>query len=231
LDDLRRLTAFAFEDTTLFSSSVRDNVLLGVDPELPDAVQEEIAWEALHAADADFVVDLIHGIETRIGEEGFSLSGGQRQRIALARAIAARPSLLLLDDPLSALDTKTEERVIDQLKMVLDNTTTFIIAHRSSTVSLADRVALLDHGKITAVGTHQELLRSSPRYRYIMATNTAGSHEANLGAAQEERAAVPRAIPKGPRKNVEHLFDCWAVYSNRISGSSLDSRPSWCWHS
>lgn len=180
LDDLRRLTAFAFEDTTLFSSSVRDNVLLGVDPELPDAVQEEIAWEALHAADADFVVDLIHGIETRIGEEGFSLSGGQRQRIALARAIAARPSLLLLDDPLSALDTKTEERVIDQLKMVLDNTTTFIIAHRSSTVSLADRVALLDHGKITAVGTHQELLRSSPRYRYIMATNTAGSHEVNL---------------------------------------------------
>lgn len=170
LDDLRKLTAFAFEDTTLFSSSVRDNVLLGVDPELPETTQDDIAWQALHAADAGFVTELVDGIETRIGEEGFSLSGGQRQRIALARAIAARPALLLLDDPLSALDTKTEERVIDQLQTVLDNTTTFIIAHRSSTVALADRVALLDHGKITAIGTHPELLTSSPRYRYIMAS-------------------------------------------------------------
>lgn len=170
LDDVRQLTAVAFEDTTLFSSSVRDNVLLGVDPELSQAAKDDIAWEALYAADAGFVAELIHGIDTRIGEEGFSLSGGQRQRIALARAIAARPALLLLDDPLSALDTKTEERVIDQLQAVLDNTTTFIIAHRSSTVALADRVALLDHGKIAAVGTHQELLATSPRYRYIMAS-------------------------------------------------------------
>ena len=172
LDDLRRLTAFAFEDTTLFSFSVRENVLLGVDPALPQDVQEDIAWEALHAADAGFVADLAHGLDTHIGEQGFSLSGGQRQRIALARAIASRPALLLLDDPLSALDTKTEDRVIAQLREVLDNTTTFIIAHRSSTVALADRVALLDDGKIVAVGTHQELLRTSARYRYIMASQT-----------------------------------------------------------
>ena len=170
LDDLRRLTAFAFEDTTLFSFSVRENVLLGVDPELPEPVREDIAWEALYAADAGFVADLAHGIDTHIGEQGFSLSGGQRQRIALARAIAARPALLLLDDPLSALDTKTEERVIAQLREVLNNTTTLIIAHRSSTVALADRVALLDDGVITAVGTHQELLRSSARYRHLMAS-------------------------------------------------------------
>src|SRR5699024_9991078 len=120
----------------LFSSSVRDNVLLGVDPKLPEAVQEEIAWEAVSAADAGFVAELVDGIDTPIGEQGFSLSGGQRQRLALARAIAARPALLLLDDPLSALDTKTEERVVGQLRAVLDNTTTLIIAHRSSTVAL-----------------------------------------------------------------------------------------------
>lgn len=170
LDDLRRLTAVAFEDTTLFSYSVRENMLLGVDPELPETVKEARAWEALYAADAGFVASLAHGLETHIGEQGFSLSGGQRQRIALARAIASRPALLLLDDPLSALDTKTEERVIAQLRDVLDNTTTFLIAHRSSTVALADRVALLDHGKIAAVGTHHELLRSSARYRYLMAS-------------------------------------------------------------
>ena len=177
LDDLRRLTAFAFEDTTLFSFSVRENVLLGVDPSLPDDVKEDIAWEALHAADAGFVADLAQGLDTPIGEQGFSLSGGQRQRIALARAIASRPALLLLDDPLSALDTKTEERVIAQLREVLDNTTTFIIAHRSSTVALADRVALLDDGQIAAVGTHQELLRTSARYRYIMASQTEDAWE------------------------------------------------------
>lgn len=170
LDDLRRLTAVAFEDTTLFSYSVRENVLLGVDPELPETVKEARAWEALYAADAGFVANLAHGLETHIGEQGFSLSGGQRQRIALARAIASRPALLLLDDPLSALDTKTEKRVIAQLRDVLDNTTTLLIAHRSSTVALADRVALLDDGKIAAVGTHHELLRSSARYRYLMAS-------------------------------------------------------------
>lgn len=98
-----------------------------------------------------------------------SLSGGQRQRLALARAIAARPAVLLLDDPLSALDTRTEERVTERLREVLRGTTTLVVAHRPSTVDLADRVALLDEGVITGVGTHHEMMARSPRYRYVIA--------------------------------------------------------------
>src|SRR5699024_1225637 len=137
---------------------------LGVDPKLPEAVQEEIAWEALSAADAGFVAELVEGIDTPIGEQGVSLSGGQRQRLARARAIAARPPLLLLDDPRSPLDTETAERVVGQLRAALDNTTTVSIGRRSSTVALADRVALLDGGQIAAVDTHPQLLRTSQRY-------------------------------------------------------------------
>lgn len=169
LQDLRRLTAVAFEDATLFSDSVRDNVMLGADPSLSDEEAEALMHLALRTADAEYVYDLPQGVDTRIGEEGMSLSGGQRQRLALARAIAARPAVLLLDDPLSALDTKTEERVTARLREVLAGTTTLIIAHRTSTVALADRVALLDEGKVVDVGTHAELMERSPRYSYVIA--------------------------------------------------------------
>ncbi|UQN28521.1 ABC transporter ATP-binding protein [Brachybacterium kimchii] len=169
LVDLRSLTAVAFEDATLFSDTVRGNVMLGADEALTPEQSEELLHLALRTADAGFALDLPDGLDTRIGEEGMSLSGGQRQRLALARAIAARPAVLLLDDPLSALDTKTEERVTDRLREVLEGTTTLIVAHRTSTVALADRVALIDHGEIVAVGTHTDLMRSSARYRYVIA--------------------------------------------------------------
>jgi ATP-binding cassette subfamily B protein len=169
LVDLRSLTAVAFEDATLFSDTVRGNVMLGADESLTPEQSEELLHLALRTADAGFALDLPEGLDTRIGEEGMSLSGGQRQRLALARAIAARPAVLLLDDPLSALDTKTEERVTDRLREVLEGTTTLIVAHRTSTVALADRVALIDHGEIVAVGTHTDLMRSSARYRYVIA--------------------------------------------------------------
>lgn len=169
LDSLRTLTAVAFEDPTLFSSSVRENVMLGADPSLSEEAANDLLHLALRTADAEYVHDLPDGVETRIGEEGLSLSGGQRQRLALARAIAARPTVLLLDDPLSALDTKTEERVTERLRNVLDGTTTLIIAHRTSTVALADRVALLDEGQIVAVGTHEHLMATSPRYAHVIA--------------------------------------------------------------
>ncbi len=165
VEELRRVVGVAFEDTTLFSNSVRDNVLLGA----PDRTEEALA-ESLDVAQAHFAYSLPEGVDTLIGEEGLSLSGGQRQRIALARAIAARPRVLVLDDPLSALDVHTEELVEARLRSVLAATTTLIVAHRPSTVALADRVALLEEGRITAVGTHTELLAANHHYRYVIAS-------------------------------------------------------------
>ncbi|WP_240644032.1 ABC transporter ATP-binding protein [Antribacter gilvus] len=169
-DQVRTTVAVAFEDPTLFSASVRDNVLLGVSDDLPAAEREARLHEAIDVAQAQFVADLPLGVETRIGEEGLSLSGGQRQRLALARAVAARPPVLVLDDPLSALDVTTEEAVTARLRDVLRTTTSLIIAHRPSTVALADRVAVLRDGRITAVGTHSELLARDPHYRHIISS-------------------------------------------------------------
>jgi ATP-binding cassette, subfamily B, bacterial len=170
VEDLRTVVAVAFEDTTLFSSSVRDNVLLGA-PDAGSAEGREAALaEALDVAQAHFAYSLPDGVDTLIGEEGLSLSGGQRQRIALARAIAAKPAVLVLDDPLSALDVNTEELVERRLREVLADTTTLIVAHRPSTVALADRVALLEEGRIAAVGTHTELLATNSHYRYVIAS-------------------------------------------------------------
>jgi ATP-binding cassette subfamily B protein len=164
-EDLRRHMAMAFEDATLFSATVRDNVLLG----RPEASEADLA-EALEIAQATFVNDLPEGLDTKVGEEGLSLSGGQRQRLALARAVAARPEVLILDDPLSALDVDTEALVEAALRRVLASTTALIVAHRPSTVMLADRVALLEAGRISAVGTHSELLASSDHYRFVISS-------------------------------------------------------------
>jgi ATP-binding cassette subfamily B protein len=164
-EELRSHIAMAFEDATLFSASVRENVLLG----RPDATEEDLA-EALSIAQAGFVYDLPEGLETKIGEEGMSLSGGQRQRLALARAVAAKPAVLVLDDPLSALDVDTEAMVEDALRTVLKSTTALIVAHRPSTVQLADRVALMQDGRITAIGKHSELLASNEHYRYVISS-------------------------------------------------------------
>ncbi|TIH33478.1 ABC transporter ATP-binding protein [Subtercola vilae] len=163
--DLRTNIAMAFEDATLFSATVRENVVLG----RPDATDAEVA-EALQISQAAFVYDLPFGLDTRVGEEGLSLSGGQRQRLALARAVAARPRVLVLDDPLSALDVDTEALVEAALRQVLASTTALIVAHRPSTVALADRVALLEDGRVTAVGTHAELLAGNEHYRFVISS-------------------------------------------------------------
>ncbi|MFE8010290.1 ABC transporter ATP-binding protein [Streptomyces sp. NPDC057418] len=160
---LRELVSVAFEEPTLFSATVGENVLMGA-----EGAGEEQMRRALSVAQAGFVHDLPHGVGTQVGEQGLSLSGGQRQRLALARAVVGEPRFLVLDDPLSALDVHTEALVEAALRRVLERTTALVVAHRPSTVMLADRVALLSGGRISAVGTHQELLRTHAEYAWLM---------------------------------------------------------------
>jgi ATP-binding cassette subfamily B protein len=169
LPALRTAVATAFEDPTLFSMSVAENLTLGRGAGNP-ATDDEIR-EAIDIAAAQFVYDLPFGLDTRIGEQGMSLSGGQRQRLSLARAILAAPSLLVLDDTLSALDMHTEAEVTVALRRVLSSVTGIVVAHRASTVLLADRVALLQDGTITRIGTHAELLAEAPEYRYLLSAD------------------------------------------------------------
>lgn len=166
LADLRTTVATAFEDPVLFSASVRENVALAV----PNASDDEVR-RALRVAHAEQFVDALPwGLDTRIGEQGLTLSGGQRQRLALARAVVGNPAVLVLDDPLSALDVHTEAEVEAALRTVLRGVTALVVAHRASTVQLADRVALLAQGRIAAVGTHSELLAEVPGYRRLLST-------------------------------------------------------------
>ena len=181
VEQVRAQTAFVFEEAVLFSGSVRENVLMGVadqyeggtsDEDYPGSDELEATLNtALKLAACDFVAELPQGLDTIIGEEGLSLSGGQRQRLSLARALAKRPSVLLLDDPFSALDVDTEERIINGLREGLEGlggATTLLTAHRPSTVALADRVLLMVDGTIAAEGTHAELMESSEQYRRLM---------------------------------------------------------------
>ena len=169
LPALRETVATAFEDPTLFSMSVAENLALGRSPGDP-ATNEQMA-QAIEVAAAQFVYDLPWGLDTRIGEQGMSLSGGQRQRLSLARAILAAPKILVLDDTLSALDVHTEAVVEEALRRVLHAVTGIVVAHRASTVLLADKVALLEGGTITHIGTHAELLATVPQYRYLLAAD------------------------------------------------------------
>ena len=207
---LRQAVATAFEDPTLFSMSVAENLRLG----RADATDEQLA-EAIEIAAAQFVYDLPFGLDTRIGEQGMSLSGGQRQRLSLARAILAAPRILVLDDTLSALDVHTEAVVTEALGRVLRGVTGIIVAHRASTVLLADKVALLQEGTITHTGSHSQLLAQVPQYRYLLAAddqlddacerNCEWEDEEELGRLQRghaERTAIDE-VGEPPRFGAE----------------------------
>jgi len=165
LADVRRAVALVFEETFLFSESVRENIRVG----RPDAGDDEVRRAAELAGAAAFVDELPDGYDTILGERGFSLSGGQRQRIAIARAILADPAVLVLDDATSAVDATKEHEIRAALAEVMRGRTTLVIAHRPATIALADRVAVLEGGRIVEEGTHSELLTRSPRYRALLA--------------------------------------------------------------
>jgi ATP-binding cassette subfamily B protein len=165
LADLRRAVGIVFEDTFLFNDTVRGNIAFA----RPDAEHTDVERAARLAGAHDFVGRLPDGYDTVIGERGFSLSGGQRQRIAIARAILADPRVLVLDDATSAVDPSKEHEIREAMATVMDGRTTIVVAHRPGTIALADRVVLLDAGRVAASGTHDELLATSPRYREVLA--------------------------------------------------------------
>ena len=165
LSDLRQQIGLVFEDTVLFNDSVRNNISFAK----PNSNIQEIEHAAKLSGAHDFILQLPHGYDTVIGERGFSLSGGQRQRIAIARAIVANPRVLVLDDATSAVDPSKEGEIRDAMKTVMNGRTTIVIAHRPGTIALADRVILLDDGKVAAIGTHDELVVSNARYREVLA--------------------------------------------------------------
>jgi ATP-binding cassette subfamily B protein len=175
LHDLRRAVGIVFEDTFLFSATIRENIAFAD----PDASMDAVERAARLAGAHDFVVRLPEAYDTVIGEHGFSLSGGQRQRVAIARAILADPRVLILDDATSSVDPTKEHEIRAALAEVMAGRTTIVIAHRPATIALADRVVVLDGGRVVAEGTHDDLLATSPRYREILARAAQGEDDAD----------------------------------------------------
>ncbi len=175
-DSLRAALGLVMEDSFLFSTTVRANIAYG----RPDATEQEVLAAAQAAQADEFIVKLPQGYDTVVGEQGLTLSGGQRQRVALARALVTDPRVLVLDDATSAIDPRLEAEIHAALREVMRGRTTLIIAHRRSTLNLADRIVVMDGGRVADSGTHEELTERCPLYRQLI---TGEDADAELGRA------------------------------------------------
>jgi ATP-binding cassette subfamily B protein len=199
LDSLRSAIGLVLEESFLFSDTVRANIAFG----RPDATDEQVVAAARAAEAEEFITELPDGYDTVIGEQGLSLSGGQRQRIALARALLTDPRILVLDDATSSIDPRMEAEIHDTLRRVMRGRTTLLIAHRRSTLQLADRIAVLHEGRVTDVGSHEELMHRSPRYRLLLAgPDDAEIYDGDDAEPYDSEDAVPAgaavlAVPAG----------------------------------
>ncbi|WTB90677.1 ABC transporter ATP-binding protein/permease [Streptomyces cellulosae] len=215
---LRAAIGLVPEDSFLFSDTVRNNIAYG----RPDATDEQIR-AAAHAAQADrFIDELPDGYDTTVGEHGLTLSGGQRQRIALARAILTDPRLLVLDDATSAVDARVEHEIHEALKSVMRGRTTLLIAHRRSTLNLADRIAALENGRLAALGTHDELQRTSPLYRRLL------TDPDELGAVSpgHNPPAGPREEDTSVRAELDAEFDAERGVTPRLWTGDREPRDT-----
>ncbi|HEY5317306.1 MAG TPA: ATP-binding cassette domain-containing protein, partial [Solirubrobacteraceae bacterium] len=180
LASLRAHIGVVLDEPFLFTASIRDNIAYG----RPDAETRDVRTAARAAGAEEFILELPDGYDTVVGERGYTLSGGQRQRVAIARTLLVNPPILVLDDATSAVDVQVEHEIHDALRVLMEGRTTLVVAHRLSTIGLADRVVLLDGGRIIADGTHEELLESTPLYVEVLAQVEAAEREAR---AQEDR--------------------------------------------
>jgi ATP-binding cassette, subfamily B, bacterial len=200
LDSLRAAIGLVLEESFLFSDTVRNNIAYG----RPDSTLEQIAAAARAAEAEEFILDLPDGYDTVVGEQGLTLSGGQRQRIALARALITGPSILILDDATSAIDARVEAQIHATLRRVMAGRTTLLIAHRRSTLELANQIAVLDEGRLVAQGTNDELMRGCPEYRLLLAGPGDDAEGVDAGEiayyrneADHLAAGLPAATPRG----------------------------------
>jgi ATP-binding cassette subfamily B protein len=189
---LRSHIGLVLDEPFLFSETIRNNIAYG----RPDASQEEIDAVSAAAGVTEFVDKLPEGFDTMVGERGYTLSGGQRQRIAIARTLLVNPRILILDDATSAIDVQVEHEIHDALRHLMEGRTTLIIAHRLSTISLADRVVLLQDGKVTADGSHSELMATVPAYAEVLARAEAEWHEAHDPKPEPEVPPRVRAMKR-----------------------------------
>ena len=193
--------AQVLDEPFLFSVSIKDNIAYG----RPDATMDEIIQAAKAAEAHDFINQTLDGYETVVGERGYTLSGGQRQRLGIARALLVDPSILILDDATSSIDVKIEAMIHKSLLKLLDKRTTILIAHRLSTISLADRILVLDNGKIIASGTHEDLLRDEPRYSEILSQQstkeTVEEEQREEESDEEYRKRISETLIKDPSED------------------------------